>query len=574
VKNKSYPYYESHVITDLKDLLSQSVEQHRDKPAFWVKSGKNEPYAPISYLKFGRDVRELGSALLMLGMANKKVAIIGENRYEWAASYMAAAICSEMVVPIDRELPQNDVHSLFNAAEVGCVIYSAKLGDCVRAWNKTQKEPVILINMDIDEDTETEYSIKRVKEKGGALLDSGDSSFDDVVIDPAAPKILLFTSGTTSTPKGVLLSHGNLAANLTNMCKMIAIRLDDIFLSVLPLHHTYECTCGFLCPIYRGASVAYGEGLKQVLSNLKESSATVMLAVPALFETMYRRVWANARKTGKDSKLKTGLKISRLAMRFGIDVRRKLFAELHAMLGGKLRLFISGAAAADPEVSKGFRELGINFLQGYGITECSPIVAVNRDFCYKDNAAGLILPNMDVKLVNKDENGIGEIVCRGGNVMLGYYNNEEATAAAFDDGWFKTGDLAIIDDDGFVIITGREKNVIVTSNGKNIYPEELEYLVSKHLEVSECMVYGEKSEKDQELQICIQVLPDLEYIQEVHGEKTPDEIKKMIEGFISDINKANPLYKYIRNVYLREDEFVKTTTRKIKRYAQTPQQQE
>ena len=572
MKKYSYPLYEVRNITDLKDLLTQSLKLYADRPAFWVRPMKNRSYEPITFSQFGQEVREMGSAMSKLGLSNKKVAIISENRYEWAVSYFAAAVCAGMVVPIDRDLPFEDILSLLNSAEVGCVIYSAKFSDCLMEWNAEQKIPAILINMDIAEDNESELSIRRVLEKGNALLSAGDSSFDDTVVDPSEAKVLIFTSGTIAAPKGVILSHKNIVTNLMDMCQMIYIDENDIFLSMLPLHHTYECTCGFLCQIYRGSSIAYCDGLKYILSNIKELGVTVMLGVPAIFETMYRRLWAVACKNGMENKLKTGLKISGVTRLFGFDVRRRLFANIHESFGGKLRLFISGAAAVDPEVSKGFRDLGISFLQGYGITECAPIVAVNRDKQYKDHAAGMAMPRVDIRLINKTTDGVGEIACRGDNVMVGYFKSDAATAAAFADGWFKTGDLGVIDKDGFLTITGREKNVIVMKNGKNVYPEELEFLVCRHQEVSECMVYGEYIEKNQETQLSIQVLPNLEYIHATYGDKPREEIRQMIEDIVSKVNKRNARYKFIRGVYLRENEFIKTTTRKIKRYAQTPLQ--
>ena len=572
MKKYSYPLYEIRTITDIKDLLIQSTKLYADRPAFWVRPMKNRPYTPVTFSQVNQEVREMCASLSKLGMSNKKVAVISENRYEWAISYFAAVIFAGMVVPIDRDLPFEDIQSLLNAAVVGCVIYSAKFSDSLIEWNSAQKTPAILINMDIAEDNESELSIRRVLEKGTALLAAGDSSFDDVIIDPSVAKVLIFTSGTVATPKGVLLSHKNIVTNLMDMCQMIYIDENDIFLSVLPLHHTYECTCGFLCQIYRGSSIVYCDGLKYILSNFKEVGATVMLGVPAIFETLYRRLWAVAGKNGVERKLKAGLKISAVLRRFGIDIRRKLFADIHNSFGGKLRLFISGAAAVDPEVSKGFRDLGISFLQGYGITECAPIVAVNRDKQYKDNASGLFMPRMDIRLNNKNDDGVGEIECRGDNVMIGYYGNNEATVAAFADHWFKTGDLGVMDKDGFLTVTGREKNVIVMKNGKNVYPEELEFLVEKHPEVSECMVYGEYNEKLQEIQLSIQVLPNFDYIQMTYGDKPPEEVKKIIEHIVLKINKRNVRYKYIRNVYMRDSEFVKTTTRKIKRYAQIPLQ--
>ena len=569
----SYPLNEIRTITDLKDMLSQSVKLYGDRPAFWTRPAKNQPYAPITFSRFNRDVREIGTALSKLGMPNKKVAIISENRYEWSVSYLAAAICTNMVVPIDRDLPFEDIQTLLDAAGVGCVIYSAKFSDFLIEWQAAKKTSAVLINMDIAEDNEVELSIRRVLEKGNALLSAGDSYFDDVIIDPDEVKILLFTSGTVATPKGVLLSHKNITTNLMDMCQMIYIDENDIFLSVLPLHHTYECSCGFLCQIYRGSSIAYCDGLKYILSNFKEVGATVMLGVPTIFEAIYRRLWVVVAKNGMDGKLKAGLKISRIAKCLGIDIRRKLFANIHESFGGKLRLFISGAAAIDPEVSKGFRDLGVSFLQGYGITECSPIVAVNRDKQYRDYAAGMATPRMEIRLINKTTDGVGEITCRGGSVMAGYYRNPDATADAFTaDGWFRTGDLGVMDKDGFLTITGREKNVVVMKNGKNVYPEELEFLVNRHQEVADCMVYGEYIGKNQEVELSIQILPNFEYIKETYGHKQPEEIKTMIEGFVAKVNKRNARYKFIRNVYLRENEFVKTTTRKIKRYAQAPLQ--
>ena len=572
MKKYSYPLYEVRTITDFKDLLAQSVKLYANRPAFWVRPIKSQPYVPIKYSQFNREVRAMGAALLELGMANKKVAVISENRYEWAISYFSAAICADMVVPVDRDLPFEDIQSMLSITEAGCVIYSAKFSDCLIEWNAAQKTPAVLINMDIAEDNEIELSIRRVLENGTDLLTAGDRSFDDVTIDPSEAKILIFTSGTIAASKGVLLSHKNIVTNLMDMCQMIYIDENDIFLSVLPLHHTYECTCGFLCQIYRGCSIAYCDGLKYILSNFKEVGATVMLGVPAIFETIYRRLWAVARTNGLEKKLKIGMKISGVTKRFGIDIRRKLFANIHDSFGGKLRLFISGAAAIDPEASKGFRDLGISFLQGYGITECAPLVAVNRDKQYKDHAAGMVCPRVDVKLINKTADGVGEITCRGDNVMVGYFRNDDATAAAFTDGWFKTGDLGVLDKDGFLTITGREKNVVVMKNGKKVYPEELEFLVGKHQEVSECMVYGEYIEKQQETQLSIQVLPNFEYIQETHGDIQPEDIKEIIETIVSKVNKRNVHYKFIRNVYLRENEFIKTTTRKIKRYVQMPLQ--
>ncbi len=568
---KNFPLYEVRKITSIKDMFKGSVEMFGDKDAFMEKKQRGGEYVGITYKQAYKDMTAFGTALLDMGLADKKVAIIGNASYKWSITYLATVNGKSVVVPIDKELPAEDIENLLNMSGASAVVYIGKFSDAMKDIKSRNENLEYLINMDLDASTDDEKAWTEVLCEGQKIVDNGSTEFENVEIDVDKMQILLFTSGTTGVAKGVMLSHKNIATDLMAMCSMFYIGPDDIFLSVLPIHHTYECTCGFLCQLYRGCTIAYAEGLKYIQKNLQESHASMMLGVPALYETFYKRIWAAAKKSGQDAKLKKGLMISNALRKVGIDVRRKIFKSVLDNFGGNLRAFISGAAAINPEVSKGFRDMGIHFVQGYGITECSPIVSLNRDKYYKDEAAGLPLPCLEVTILDKDADGIGEIVCKGDSVMLGYYNNPEATAEAFEGGWFHTGDLGYMDEDGFVHITGRKKSVIVTKNGKNIFPEELESLIDNSEYVLESLVYGEDDEASGETILCALVVPNFEYIKSVHGENfSKDDIKAKIEEAVKEVNNRNPLYKYIRKFEVRETEFAKTTTKKIKRFVEIP----
>lgn len=568
---KNFPLYEVRKITSIKDMFKGSVEMFGDKDAFMEKKQRGGEYVGITYKQAYKDMTAFGTALLDMGLADKKVAIIGNASYKWAITYLSTVNGKSIVVPIDKELPAEDIENLLNMSGASCVVYIGKFSDAMKDIKTRNENLEYLINMDLEASTDDEKSWTDVLAEGQKLVDEGSTEFENVVIDVDKMQILLFTSGTTSAAKGVMLSHKNIATDLMAMCSMFYIDKSDIFLSVLPIHHTYECTCGFLCPLYRGCTIAYAEGLKYIQKNLQESHASILLGVPALYETFYKRIWAAAKKSGQEPKLKKGLAISNALRKVGIDVRRKIFKSVLDNFGGNLKAFISGAAAINPEVSKGFRDLGIHFIQGYGITECSPIVSLNRDKYYKDDSIGLPLPCLEVDVIDKDSEGIGEIVCKGDSVMLGYYNNEEASKEAFEGGWFHTGDLGYFDEDGFLYITGRKKSVIVTKNGKNIYPEELESLIDNNPYVLESLVYGEDDDESGETILCALVVPNFEYIASVHGDDfSKDDIKAKIEEAVKEVNTRNPLYKYIRKFEVRETEFAKTTTKKIKRFVEIP----
>ena len=564
---KNIPLFKVRTIQNLKNMINSSVEIYGEKAAFLVKRKNTEGYVPVSYKQFKKDIDALGTALSSLGLKGKRIALIGENRYEWAVTYLSVVNGLGVIVPLDKELPSNEIENLLIRSKADAIVFSSSNLEQIKTFSNDLKSVKYYINMDLNQDTEKTISFNSLIEKGNKLLEQGDKTFTDAEIDEEVMNMLLFTSGTTETSKAVMLSHRNIAQNLMAMCSMTYIDDKDIFLSVLPMHHTYECTCGFLCPMYRGSTVAFCEGLRHIPKNLQESKATMLLGVPLIFEAMYKRIWDQAAKNGIDGKLRFAVKLSNFLKIFGIDATKKLFAKVHENFGNP-RLYISGAAGIEPSVAKGFRDLGILFIQGYGLTECAPIAALNRNIDYKDDAAGLPLPGLEVIIDSPDEEGIGEILVKGPNVMLGYYENEEATKKAFHDGWYRTGDLGFIDRDKFVHITGRKKNVIVTKNGKNIFPEEIESLLNKSKYIKESMVYGQADEESGETLVAAVIVPDMDVINEEFKDKqlTEEEIRNIIQQEIKAVNKSLTLYKYIRNFQIRENEFVKTTTKKIKRY--------
>jgi len=563
---KNIPLYDVRQISTLKDMLESSAEKYGNKTAFLVKTEEGGPYKPVTYKQYYNDVNALGTALIDLGLSGKRVAIISENRYEWTVSYLAVVNGTGVVVPLDKELPVGEIKNLLLRSKADAVIYSNSKRNEVESIAGELPDLKYLISMDNDESSGNVLAYRALLNKGFELLNSGDRRFADAEIDREAMSILLFTSGTTDKSKAVMLSHKNVCSNLMDMCSMLYIDDKDVFLLILPLHHTYACTCGFLCQIYRGSAIAFCEGLRHIAKNLKESKTTVLLGVPLILEAMYKRIWDQASKDPKVMrKLKLGLKVSGMLKSIGIDIRKKLFKPIHDNFGGAIRLLISGGAAIDPKVVQGFQDFGIHCVQGYGLTECSPIIALNRDVDYRNNAAGLPLPNVRIKIHNPNEEGIGEIIAKGPNIMLGYYENEELTRESIVDGWFHTGDLGYIDEDGFLYITGRKKNVIVTKNGKNIYPEEIEALLNRSPYIAECVIYGREGEDEGDIEVAAEIYPDMEKIIEALGTENPTEeqVYRLIEEEVHKVNKMLVLYKYVRHITIRETEFEKTTSKKI-----------
>ncbi|MCI8587490.1 MAG: AMP-binding protein [Clostridia bacterium] len=546
-------------------MLETSCKEHKDRIAYYTKEFGDKSFKEIKYEQLLEDVNALGTALLSLGLKDKKIAIIGENRYYWACSYLAIMCGVGIVVPLDRVLPKQEIESCLERAKVSVLIYSDKAKDTIDEIAENDNNKIeFYIGMDKKEDEGNNLSFTRLLEMGRQLIEKGDRRFIDAPMNIDAVAEILFTSGTTSKSKAVMLSQKNIIFNIYQHNKMIGIRKEDIFLSFLPIHHVYECVCGFLTPIYRGAAVSYCQGLRYIQEDMKEAHISVFLCVPLVFESMYKKIWTGIDKQGKTKLVKNMIKLTNVLQKLGINLKRKIFKDIHNQFGGNVRLFIAGAASVNPETCSGFRNFGISTVQGYGLSECAPIVALNRDTYYKDDAIGLPLEGTEIKIENINEDGIGEICTKGDHVMLGYYENEEATNEAIKDGWFYTGDLGYMDKDGFIHMTGRKKNVLITKNGKNVYPEELEEVLNNSDYISESMVYL-KGDNDNSKLVADLIL-NKEYIENKLSGKTTEEIKQIVWNEVKKINQNMVIYKHITEINIREKEFEKTTTLKIKRY--------
>jgi long-chain acyl-CoA synthetase len=561
--------YNVREINDLKDMLYQSVELFASRNAFILKDSKGK-YRGITYTRFKNDVDALGTSFIDLGLKDNAIAVIGENRYEWCVTYLSTVNGTGVIVPLDRELPQEDLEYTLRKSNAAAVVFSGKYLKVMETVSQNNPSIKYFINMDGKTNEGKFLSMETLLEQGRALIRDNNRDFIDAPVDNKKMSILLFTSGTTGFAKGVMLSHRNICSNIMSVRKTVNVVCEDSSLSILPLHHTYECTIGFLCLIYSGGTIAFCENLRRLPNNLKEYKPTLMITVPLLLENVYKKVWDKVgKKPGGRFMLKVAIQYALFVKKvFGIDIRRKIFKSIYENLGGRIRLIITGAAAIDPVVSKFFRNIGISVLQGYGLTECSPLVAGNRDNAFKDDSVGLPIPGVEVRIINADKSGAGEIITRGDNVMLGYFEDEEATRKSIVDGWFHTGDLGRIDDDGFVHILGRIKNVIVTKNGKNIYPEELEASINRNPFVKESLVLGMVDGESGETQVHAQILPNIGAIKEklkvINISK--DELTKILGDVIKNVIKNLPLYKHIKKFSIRDNEFIKTTTKKIKRH--------
>ena len=552
---------------NLKDMLNKSTEKFGDKPAYVFKKKEIGKFREISYKQFKNDIDNLGTALINLGLKDKKIAVIGDNRYEWGVSYLSVTNGTGVVVPLDKALPNNEIESLIIRSEVEAIIYTKKYDEIMNELkDKKNTELRYFISMDLEESINGVISYKKLVEKGKQQIENGDRKFLDAEIDSDKMGIMLFTSGTTSQSKAVMLSQKNIVSNLMDIASVIKVDENDRFLSFLPLHHTFECTVGFLYPISKGSSIAFCEGIRHIADNIKEFEITAMISVPILFENMGKKVLKAIENKGQLKKVNFGMKVSNTLLKVGVDLRNKIFKEVHQSLGPKLRLMVAGGAALDPETEKIFNGLGITMYQGYGLTETSPVIAAEDDKFTKIGSIGKAFPSLDVKLEDVNEEGIGELLVKGPTVMMGYYQNEEATKETIDeDGWLHTGDLAKIDKDGFIFITGRKKYVIVLKNGKNVYPEELEILINKVAGVSESFVYG-KLERDGDYKISAKIVYDKDIMRDIYGITEEKEIRDKLWQEIKSINRTMPTYKYIKDIIVTDEELIKTTTRKIKRH--------
>lgn len=565
MKKDKRKLYNSDKVNNFRELVDRYDKLYADKTAFEYKlTPQSKDHIKISYSQFVCDIKALGTALLNLGLRGKKLAVIAPNRYEWCVSYLAITTSDMIIVPLDKSLPDNEIEDLINRSNVDGVIFDKKYSSIFRKISESKSSPLkYLICMDEEQDF-TSYTI--LIEKGKSLLINGDTIYQNIELDHTKMSIMLFTSGTTSISKAVALSQSNICEDIYALSQMTDIRKEDVFLSFLPLHHTFESTCTFLYGTFSGITIAFCDGLKYVQKNLAEFHVTGFVCVPLMLEIMYKKIRRGIEEKGKTKLVNIMSKICNFLLKFKIDIRRIAFKEILDNLGGNLRILIAGGAAMSKDAIQGFLDLGINLLQGYGLTETSPVLAGENDKYKRAGSVGFPLPGLEVKIDNPNSEGIGEVLGKGPTVMLGYVDNEDATNEVLKDGWFYTGDLGYIDKDGFLFITGRKKDVIVLKNGKNIFPEELEILINKLPYVSECMVFGRPCD-DGDYKICAKIVYNLDMMKELYPDKTPDDYTQIIWQDIKiKVNHTMPAYKYIREIIVTDTPLIKTTTQKVKRH--------
>ena len=544
-----YKYIE---ITDLKDMLKKSGEKYGEKIAYKIR--QENGYKEITHNEVRKMVDGLGTKLIDMGLKDKRIAVIGENRYEWEIAYLSIVCGTGTVVPLDKSLPENELESLIERSKAEAIICSQKY---VEILKKTKLK--YIISMDLENDNDGIISQKRLISEGIQLVKSGDTSFTNAKIDNEKMSIMLFTSGTTSISKAVSLSHKNICSNLMDISSILDVNSSDVFLSFLPLHHVFECTVGFLFSLYVGAETVFCDGIRHIPENLAEYKVSVMASVPAIYERLFKIIKKHLEKQGKVEQI---LEDEEKYKDSSMEKKKEVFKEIHDLLGGNIKLFISGAASLEPSIEEKFRRLGFNMVQGYGLTETSPVVAIGNKKYHKTGSIGKCVPSDEVKLLDINKDGIGELAVKGPNVMLEYYENKEATEKVLKDGWFQTGDLARIDEDGYIFICGRKKSVIVLKNGKNIFPEEMETLINKEDGVEESFIFGKPISKDpNDIKIFVKIV----YNKESFEGKTETEINEYFNEKIKSINKTMPHYKAIRGIIISDKPLIKTTTNKIKR---------
>lgn len=558
--------HEAKEFKNIREIIYNSVEKFGERIAFIKKhqEGKQVSYENITYEMFLKDINAFGTKLYEMGFKNKRIAIVGRNRYEWVLAHLTNLLGGIVSVPLDKDLQIDELENSFVRSEAEIVVFDEKYLDKIEEIKKrgnTNLQEYICMS-----ELEGYKNIYTLVEEGNKLVEAGNKDYIETEIDNNIMSILLFTSGTTSKSKAVMLSQNNIAANVYAMQRVEGIYETDSNLAFLPMHHIFGSTC-IIMMLACGVRTSFPDGLRYVAQNLKEYEISVFVGVPLLVEAIYNKIQKEIDKQGKTKLIKTAIKISNFLLKLHIDIRRKLFKQVIEQLGGKLRFVISGGAALDPIVEKGFVDLGIQMVQGYGLTETAPVIAAENDFKTRFGSIGVPMENVTVEFVNQDENGIGELRVKGPNVMLGYYENEEETNNVLKDGWFYTGDLGYKDKDGFIFLTGRQKNMIVLKNGKKIFPEEIETLVNRIDLVEECIVFGMPDEKDKnDLKLSVKVVYNKDEVKAKHGDISEEEIKNIIWDRIkNEVNTTVPRYKHITNMILTDKELIKTTTKKVKR---------
>ena len=565
--------YDVKYVETIKEMIDASVEAFPDRVAYMYKDEHKEPFKTMTYAEFKAEQNAIGAALIERGFKGSKIAVIGENSHRWALSYYSVVCGVGVIVPIDRNLEPGEITNLLERADVEAIFASPKLAPTVvPLFDELPlvKQVIIMAapNDEVDEliTDNRLITMSQLVAEGKELVAEGKQGYIDAQINADDLSTILFTSGTTGLAKGVMLSHRNLSQNVFNMSKYVHIPEAGRVLDVLPMHHVYEMTCTVMTSFYQGATVVICEGLKYIQKNFVEAECNIMLGVPLIFENIYRKIWTNAEKSGSTDKLRRAIGMSmKLDLRNNRAVTKRLFKAVHGIFGESLHLLIAGGAAIDPNVIAEFEAMGLPMMQGYGMTENSPIIAVNQDRYGKAASVGKPMPGTEVRIIDKDSSGIGEVICKGPSVMMGYYKDAENTAKTIKDGWLYTGDYGYFDEDGFLYITGRKKNVIVTKGGKNIFPEEVEYYLLLSDYICEVIVYGKPEEVKDDL-ICTAIMyPDYKALEEAGAENDEDKYKLLKEA-VEEANSKMPPYKRVKRIEIREDDFIKTTTLKIKRF--------
>lgn len=560
MSEKLYDYMK---ITDLKDMLKKSGKKYENKIAYQIKKGEGI-YQNITHKEVREMIDALGTALINMGLKDKRIAVIGENRLEWEIAYLSIVCGTGVVVPLDKSLPENELRNLIERSEVEAIFYSQKYETVLEnAKNEGVGKLKHLISMDLTLHQKGIYSEKELIEVGKSLIQQGNKEFLEAPIDHQKMSIMLFTSGTTQKSKIVALSHYNLCSNLMDIASILDVDSNDVFLSFLPLHHVFECTVGFLFALYTGAKTVFCDGMRHILENMKEYHVTVMASVPAIYEKIFKIVRKQIEKQGRLDEI---LQKEEQYRNASMEKKKKEFQEIHDMLGGNIKLLISGAASLDARIEEKYRLLGINLVQGYGLTETSPVIAIGTKKHYKVGSIGKVVPSVKAKIINVNQEGIGELVVQGPNIMLEYFANKPETKKAIVDGWFYTGDLARIDEEGYIFICGRKKSVIVLKNGKNIFPEEMENLLNRIEGIDESFVFGKQMSEDKnDIKIFAKLVYDKEIVENTYKVKGEEQIERVINEKIKEINKTMPHYKSIKGILLTQEPLIKTTTNKIKR---------
>lgn len=555
---------------NIREVIKDGIEKHPNAIAFTLKNkiDKKVEYRDITYKEFEKEINYLGTGFLKEGLKNKRISIIGPNSYQWALSYITILFGIGVVVPLDKGLPAQEIEDSIIRSESEVIIFDKKYVDIVNEIKNKKNTKIQSFICMQDIENKSFKTINDIIKIGENEFLKGNREFLNLDIDNDKANIILFTSGTTALSKAVMLSQKNIASNINSMNAVEKFYDDDVNLLMLPFHHTFAST-GIIIMLNNGVKNVFCDGLRHIQENMKEYKVSVFVCVPLILEAMHKKVLAEIKKQGKEQTVRRAQKLSNALLKIGIDVRRKLFKDIIDNFGGNMRFIISGAAAIDKNVAKDFNEWGILAIQGYGLTETSPVLCAENAKYIRYGSVGVPLLDIEVKIDNPDEHGVGELIAKGPNVMLGYYKNEEATKQTLIDNWYHTGDLGYIDKDGYVFITGRKKNVIVLKNGKNVFPEEIEELINKLPYVSESLVFGYP--KDDDLIVSTKIVYNEDYVKKFLDNMSEEDLNQKVWNDIKEINLKVPQYKHIKKFILTKEPMIKTTTAKIKRFEEIKQ---